>query len=249
MAVKRYTARIACAISAACALSLVAVAGITCMMEHRGARPEGSPHAARADEDGFPSIDWDRWMDVNPDIVGWITIPGTNVDAPIVRAPEDDPRFYLEHDVYGDPNFTGCPYLDADCCDRGLLRCPNSVVFGHNMGWNQDLFGDLENYADAAYAAAHRDALIQTPDARFHLQVRAVETVSGDEPAKQTRFSSADDFSAWWHRRFSHAAVRLGGESLDGKRLLTLCTCSYGSLPDERTIVYCTVADEEGSAS
>ena len=37
--------------------------------------------------------------ELNHDLVGWITIPGTNVDYPVVQS--DDMDFYLHHDFYG----------------------------------------------------------------------------------------------------------------------------------------------------
>ena len=42
-------------------------------------------------EDGFPAVDWEYWQDVNPDVIGWVTVPGTPIDYPIVQAHADAP--------------------------------------------------------------------------------------------------------------------------------------------------------------
>ena len=50
--------------------------------------------------DGFPVVDWEYWLSVNPDIVAWVSVPGTGIDYPVVQASAVDPTFYLDHDVY-----------------------------------------------------------------------------------------------------------------------------------------------------
>ena len=50
--------------------------------------------------DGAPTVDWEFWLSVNPDIVAWVSVPGTDIDYPVVQASADDPTFYLDHDVY-----------------------------------------------------------------------------------------------------------------------------------------------------
>jgi sortase B len=206
------------------------------------ARPHHGAYArdGGVQDDGFPAVNWKRWMEVNPDVVGWITVPGTGIDLPIVQAHAEDPCFYLTHDVYGEPNFTGCPYLDAACAETGgLLGCRNSVVFGHNMGWSRDMFADLDQFADPSFAAGHREVLIQTPESKSRLRVQAADVIPGWESAKRTDFDTQADFDSWWTERFEAADVRLADGPPRHHALLTLCTCSYNRWQDERTLVYC----------
>ena len=157
---------IAVAVATACAVTLLATATTLTAIGHRGAHPSPNPTDSAPDDsppDGFSEVDWDYWEGLNPDIVGWIAIPGTAIDLPIVQARADDPHFYLDHDVFGESNYVGCPYVDADCARcGGLLACPNSVVCGHNMGWNDEMFGDLERYAEADFAAESRTSSSET---------------------------------------------------------------------------------------
>ena len=233
--------RLVVAILATTALlaSLAAITG----MEHRGAHPPARPDAGEPAlaYEGFPRIDWTTWESINPDIVGWITVPGADIDLPIVQAHADDPQFYLAHDVYGNVNFTGCPYLDWECEGLGgLMKCPNSVVFAHNMGWNADMFANLARYADAAYARANREVLIQTPTEHIRLHVQAADVIPGWEDTKRIDFTDGDDFRMWMDERFSCADVELPHDFRNDTTLLTLCTCSYNYWSNERTLVYCT---------
>jgi sortase B len=240
----RLLRRAAVTVAVLSAFTLVTAVTAIGYLGYRGAHPSPNPLGRDAtSSDGFPPVDWAYWTQVNPDIIGWITVPGTAIDHPIVQAHPQDPDFYLTHDLYGEPNYTGCPYLDARCdAVSGLLRCPNSVVYGHNMGWSREVFGDLLRYADKSWGEEHRDVLLQTPDARLHLKVQALAVVPGWDAMNRVEFSSDGDFAAWWSARFEDSELRYEAEPRTGRNLITLCTCSYSRWDNERTLVYCQAA-------
>ena len=49
----------------------------------------------------------------NPDTVAWITIPGTNIDAPVQQYGDND--YYLRRDEKGAEDYHGCLYADYAC--------------------------------------------------------------------------------------------------------------------------------------
>lgn len=49
----------------------------------------------------------------NPDTVAWITIPGTNIDAPVQQYGDND--YYLRRDEKGNKNYHGSIYADYAC--------------------------------------------------------------------------------------------------------------------------------------
>ena len=49
--------------------------------------------------------------DKNSDFIGWISIDGTNLDFPVMYAP-DNKDFYLRHDFNKAYSVYGVPYLD-----------------------------------------------------------------------------------------------------------------------------------------
>lgn len=103
-----------------------------------------------AASDGAPTVDWEFWLSVNPDIVAWVSVPGTEIDYPVVQASADDPTFYLDHDVYRGWNPYGCPYLDAGCAGRGI-DSPLALMFGHHMN-DGSMFSAFANYSDRGFA-------------------------------------------------------------------------------------------------
>jgi sortase B len=179
-------------------------------------------------------IDWAYWQDVNPDIAGWITIPGTPIDYPIVQASFSDPTHYLNYDIYGSYNIYGCPYVDASC----TIVSPNTIIFAHNMGGIDDaMFTQLTNYFDPGFMATHEAVIIQTPDAVYNLKVRAAERVSPYGFAKQTEFGGVEGLREYYLERWQDAAARCEQpESEQIDKLFTLITCENGGAA--RAVVY-----------
>lgn len=180
-------------------------------------------------------VDWGYWQSVNPDIVGWIKIAGTSIDLPIVKADREDPTYYLSHDVYGNWNYHGCPYVDADCPSG--LDSKNVIILGHNL-IDGTMFTEIERYHDESFASTHKDVIIYTPAGERRYVVSACETVAGDRAVKRTEFADETDFRAFVAERLSACTTKLASSPPDGN-LLTLCTCSYYFNPaNERTLVY-----------
>lgn len=63
-------------------------------------------------EKGLKAYDWDALCSENEDIRGWLCIPDTLINFPVVRT--DDNAFYLSHDFTGDKSSAGCPFMDKD---------------------------------------------------------------------------------------------------------------------------------------
>ena len=94
--------------------------------DEAGEKPESSP------VDGLdvpPRHDLAALAAENPDCVGWLTIPDTGIDYPVMHTPED-PEHYLRRDFYGSSANGGTPFLDG----RNLAETENQnlIVYGHN---------------------------------------------------------------------------------------------------------------------
>ena len=197
------------------------------------------------DADGFPVVDWAWWKSENPDVIGWITIPGTSVDHPVVQAPAEDPDYYLYHDAHGGWNWYGAIYLDAECAESGLMGSANAVIQGHHMD-DGSMFAPLACYGDAGWASAHAEVLLQTPEEKARLTVLAADVADASSEPKRVLFSDSRDYLAWAGEAVSNSDVVLDAETVP-ERMYTLATCSYHTWWDERTLVYATPANREGS--
>lgn len=207
----------------------------------RAADVDPSPISADASgsdaaSDGVPTVDWEYWLSVNPDIVAWVSVAGTEIDYPVVQARSGDPTFYLDHDVYREWNPYGCPYLDAACAGRGI-DSPLALMFAHHMN-DGSMFSAFASYSDAGFAAEHDEILLQTPEDKMRLRVVAVDVVDSNVEHKRLDFATDEELSSWIDELLGRADVAL----VDGARtdsVKAFCTCSYGRWNGhERTIVY-----------
>ncbi len=104
-------------------------------------------------------IDFEALTVENPDTIGWIRIPDTNVDYPIVQGTDND--FYLDHDFYGKESAAGSIYLDFE--SEADLQGRNQILYGHNMK-NGSMFKDINRYKDPEYFKEHQYFSIYTPE-------------------------------------------------------------------------------------
>ena len=101
-------------------------------------------------EMGLEVYDWDALCSENQDIKGWLCIPDTLINFPVVGT--DDNAFYLSHDFSGDKDKAGCPFMDKDT----EIWDFNRVIYGHNMGTGSDaMFSTLLKYEQEDYFKEH----------------------------------------------------------------------------------------------
>lgn len=225
-------------VGAGCAIALSALIAICAILiphelQKMASRPtEGKvaePVIVKTDEGDateVAGIDWDYWLVVNPDIVGWITIPDTPIDYPIVQAHANNPTHYLNYDAYDNYNIYGCLYVDAGC----TIESPNVVIFGHNMGGIDDsMFTTLTGYLDSGYMAEHQAVIIQTPADNRILKVRAADSVSPYGYEKRNTFSSVEGLREFYLELWEGADAKCSEPGADEvEQLFTLITCDEG---------------------
>lgn len=101
-----------------------------------GREAEKDPEAA-----ALETIDLDALREVNPDVVGWICIPGTKISYPLVQA--DDNEYYLDQTWKRARSSVGAIFLE--CQVSPDLTDFNTIIYGHRMK-NNTMFGRLKEY-------------------------------------------------------------------------------------------------------
>lgn len=203
---------------------------------------QGAPCAAESAEHPWPDVDWDALREANPDVVGYITIPGTGVSEPVVAAREGDPYHYLAHDWTGAADPSGAIALDAEA--QGDLLAEDAAhvaaIYGHHMS-DGTRFADVAGYNRQDYADAHGTAYLQAPGRVAVLKFAFSEVIEGSDAAKRCRFGSDGEYRAWIGQRKARARADAGGAI--PARMVCLCTCSYTTYADERTLAYFAIKE------
>ena len=106
----------------------------------------------------------------NPDLVGWLTIPDTVVDYPVMFR-ENDNDFYLEHNFEKNDDINGLLVLDYRCTEKG--DGANSLIHGHNMK-SGAMFAALLQYKDVKFYGSHKVITFSTLYEERNYEVLAV---------------------------------------------------------------------------
>ncbi|MCR5600164.1 MAG: class B sortase [Ruminococcus sp.] len=191
-----------------------------------GIRPDVRALAAASGE--TPADPLEYCENVNDDIVGWITIPDTNIDLPIVQGEDND--FYLHNGVDGQYNYElGCPFLDYRC-SRDLSGL-NSIVYAHNMEGRQ-MFADIPLFRDEAFLEAHSSGVLTLKDGQHNVRFFAYLSPLSTSPLYNTVFVSESErreYTDFLFRSADHTSF-FTAEELSGReelRLLLLSTCTF----------------------
>jgi sortase B len=97
-------------------------------------------------------VDFDALLAENPNTVGWIAIPDTLVNYPVVQA--RDNQKYLKTSFSGARAGAGAIFMD--CYNSADPLSHNTILYGHNMGSGRtDMFGTLLDYKDYEHYKAH----------------------------------------------------------------------------------------------
>ncbi|MCD8316381.1 MAG: class B sortase, partial [Eggerthellaceae bacterium] len=190
-------------------------------------------------------IDWDGLAAVNPDIVGWIYVPGTGINYPVVHRDGDD-DYYLTHNFSGDTSGLfgaeyGCIMLSG--VNSGDFGDEVNFIYGHNMK-NGTMFATLNDFVDADVFNAHRTFYILTPDTNYELSSFAIDRISGDDPdIVIPNFYDGDALGAYIGQRMGESLVEPEGEVADAEEIshvFAFSTC-LSSDDSYRIVVFCSV--------
>lgn len=92
----------------------------------------------------------------NPDFWGWVTIPDTKIDYPVMHTPQE-PEKYLYAAFSGEYSYSGTPFLDGACSSDS----DNLLIYAHNMN-NGTMFRPLLKYDSVTYCRNHPTILLNT---------------------------------------------------------------------------------------
>ena len=202
----------------------------------------GTDSEADAEAPYVSPIDFASLKMDNPDTIGWIRVPDTNIDYPIVQGTDND--FYLKHDFYGEKNVAGAIYLDFESEKDFISR--NNILYGHNMK-NGSMFKDVVRYKDPEYFKSHQFFSIYTPSREIHLKAVACYYGAADDnvAVRKTRFKSQENFDEWVKAILAPCSYK-EDVLYPARNMYSLVTCSY-EVNNARTFLFAVEVDEDGN--
>jgi sortase B len=174
---------------------------------------------------------------LNNDMVGWIEIPGTSIDYPVMQSPYQT-DFYLKRNFYKQNATCGAIYVREKC--DVWEPSDNVTIYGHNM-LNGTMFADLHDYEEKSFWKNNKLVYFDTLYEYHTYEIFAVFIVSGyldkgfnyhtfDDAANAAEF---DEFVATCKEL---ALYDTGITPKYGEKLITLSTCDK-SIENGRLVV------------
>lgn len=187
---------------------------------------------------GTPPLDYPWGYDndfaalyqINPDVAGWISVPGTSLDYPVVQT--GDNTTYERKNFEGEKNLHGVPFVDASVD----LKEPstNIMVYGHNIKNDDQMFNSLLHYWQPDYLKAHPIIEFNSVyrKGKYKIFAAFVANVNPDHgPVFQYhQFIDAMDVSQvqeYINQVKLRSVITTGVDVLPSDELLTLSTCTY----------------------
>lgn len=172
-------------------------------------------------------IDFSSLQDQNKDTIGWIQIPDTNIDYPVVQSTNN--TYYLTHSFNRSMNQAG--WIFADYRNNFQVLNQNNIIYGHGR-LDGTIFGDLKKLLQENWflTEEHQTIQLDTPNYHSVWKILSLYTISPESYYITTHFSEKD------FKKFSKVILKRSIIDFDEKigeddKLLTLSTC----YPDDNT--------------
>ena len=121
------------------------------------------------------TLSFEELQKLNSDVIGWLTIYGTNIDYPLVHSDSDN-NYYLSHNPEKKPESSGSLYLDFR--NKPDFYDFNINIHGHHMEKHK-MFGDLDQFAEEKFFQSHEFGNIFYNGQNHGLQIIAVILADG----------------------------------------------------------------------
>lgn len=186
--------------------------------------------------EGRTSIDLSACLAANADFIGWLQIPDTTVDYPVVQT--DEVEYYLNYTFTGKKSYIGT-LLSLGKTDF-IMPSRNLAIYGHHIRSNDKvMFSPLLAYKDEPFYADHTTIYFDT---LYHTGTYTIFAVlnmrNGDWEPSTADFISEQAYKDFIHRAKTQALYDTGVEVQPSDYILTLITCdrSFGG-KDGRLVV------------
>lgn len=167
------------------------------------------------------SIDLAPLRQVNPDVLGWISIPETPLSYPILLG--EDNSFYLTHTWDSSENNVGSIFMEIQCSSD--FSDFNTILYGHRMK-DSSMFGSLKHYKDQEYLEEHPHILITDDSGTKWYQIYAAFEADVNAPIFLTGNGSLREKQQFIDYALAANVLETDVIPQTTDRLLTLCTCT-----------------------
>lgn len=177
---------------------------------------------------------------INPDIVGWIKVPNTVIDLPVLQANKSQPEFYLDHDYNKKSSKYGSIFADyrAPVADS---KSKSVILYGHSLRSGR-MFTQLDQFKSLDFYKQNPVFSFDTSEGESQWKIISV-FVTNTLPAQgeifdymKTAFKNNSDYLNFVYQLRIRSLFNTGVSFNANDKILLLSTCSY-EFDDFREVV------------
>lgn len=186
------------------------------------ASAEGNHQTEVSTDSGTIRPGFEELLKQNSDVVGWLTVDGTQIDYPILQS--SDNQTYLTQSYNDNESRAGSIFLDYrnDVESEEL----NTVVYGHRMK-DGSMFQHLTKYLDEDFLSSHPTFQFDTLYDSYEAEVFAVYNTLTDFNYIQTDFDSELEYAELLYDVGETSKFETDVDVTTEDRIITLSTCDY----------------------
>lgn len=171
--------------------------------------------------EAMAAMDLAALRETNPDVIGWIRIPGTKVNYPLLQGEDND--YYLKHAWDHRNTSVGSIFLEhrnsADLTDY------NTIVYGHNMN-DGSMFAGLRKFSAQGYWEKHPYVYILSDAGVYRYEIFASYKAPVDSVTYGLSFHQVETKAAFLLHALENSKIRTEIIPQEHDCILTLSTCS-----------------------
>lgn len=176
----------------------------------------------------LPKVDFDVLKETCPDIIGWLNLPGTDLNYPVVQA--EDNEYYLDHLPDGSNSKVGALFSDYE--NRPDFSDRSTIIYGHNMR-DGSMFAMLNEYDSQAFYEENPQMYLVTPGEGYVAEIFAAFEADPAESGTNTspwrlEWKDDGDYTTWLKVMVERSEVDTEGTVTCTDRIVTLSTCTPG---------------------
>lgn len=210
----------------------------------------------------YPTVSFPEGMNIkyaplyaiNQDVVGWLTIPNTNISTVLMQSEYSD--YYLYKDFYKKSSRYGNPFVDTNCRIGRDGTSKNIIIYGHNTH-DGLMFHQLTNYMTVEGYKAAPVIQLETLYEQSDWKIFAVMLTNSTSDMNNGQvflylypdFSSDSSFLSLINGIYARSMIYTGVDVQAGDTILTLYTCYQNIFSGGRLVVFARrVRDGESAA-
>ncbi len=174
------------------------------------------------DDEFYIEIDFDGIKEINEDVIGWIKIPNTKVDYPILQGKDNE--FYLDRNINKEKSRHGSIFMDYRNVSDGSDR--HTIIYGHQTS-DGSMFTSLNKFKDESFLKNNNVFKIKLINNTYTYEIFSAYVTDTSFYYIMTNFRSDESFVSYINQLKNKSYFNSDIILSEDDKVLTLSTCSY----------------------